>query len=76
MVPIDKQKHFMVGLILSLATGWIHPAVGLIIPLFAAWFKEYIYDKKVPGHTTDPMDMAYTVFGACVGFFTWGVILT
>lgn len=64
MIRYDKVAHFAGGAIIA---GLLYPTFGLGYALLSVTLvavgKEYIYDRIVPKHTTDPMDALATMAG-------------
>lgn len=70
-VPLDKQAHFNVGLIIALIAYFFIGYYSLLLVMIVAAVKEW-YDYKHPTiHTCDFYDWLATVLGAVV---TLGVI--
>jgi len=71
----DKALHFIVGLGIGFSLGLIHPALGFIVVVLLAFLKEFVYDVWIPGHTTDPYDATWTVFGGAIALFLSTIIV-
>ena len=65
----DKQKHFLVGLLLSATIPFIG-AYGLFLCILAGIGKE-VYDLVSKNGTPEVMDVVYTVFPGAIVFLLY-----
>jgi hypothetical protein len=62
-IPLDKQLHFIAGLVLS-SFGFIHP---LLFSLgFIAGITKEIYDAKTKKGNPEILDAFYTIIGSTI----------
>lgn len=67
-VPVDKQGHFIVGILIYATLHFVNPTVGMVAVIAAAFAKEgydYLHRDR---HTPDVWDTVATVLGGVVGF--------
>ncbi len=68
-IPKDKQKHLLVGLALSLLTGFsLCPIVGLATAAVVGALKETIWDWLLKKGTPELLDFVATVAGGVIGY--------
>ena len=64
MIPIDKQKHFIAGIIIYTISSLFMPIMWALVPvMFIATAKE-VYDYVSKKGTPDINDLLYTIYGA------------
>ena len=70
---IDKIKHLIAGLIISLLGGLVNPLLGLWLAVLAGALKEY-YDSLGYG-CVEFWDFGCTWLGGLIGYMVWLGIL-
>lgn len=64
---MDKILHFIIGALISICFGFIHPTVGLCLGIAAGVWKEF-HDLMFKKTYINIKDMLFTAIGAFVGF--------
>lgn len=64
MIPIDKQYHFIAGLLIYLWSQFIFTTWYALIPVVAIGTAKEVYDYVSKKGTPDINDLLYTIYGA------------
>ena len=75
-MPIDKIKHLVAGMFISLMVSLLTsmPWLGVVASIIIGAGKEY-YDSFHPEHTVDKWDFAVTALGGLIGAAIVGIFL-
>lgn len=66
---MDKIKHFLVGLSVSLVAGiWYTPGLGLTCAALSGIWKEVVWDRLLKKGTPELLDFVATMVGGVVGY--------
>lgn len=64
MIPIDKQYHFIAGMLIYIIAQSFMPIVWAMVPVVAIGTAKEIYDYLSKKGTPDINDLLYTIYGA------------
>ncbi len=63
-MPIDKQYHFIAGMLIYLIAQLFMPPVWALIPVIAIGTGKEVIDYVTKKRTPDINDLLYTIYGA------------
>jgi len=63
-MPIDKQYHFIAGMLIYLIAQSFMPPVWALIPVIAIGTAKEVIDYVTKKGTPDINDLLYTIYGA------------
>ena len=63
-MPIDKQYHFIAGMLIYIIAQLFMPPVLALIPVIAIATGKEVYDYVSGKGTPDINDLLYTIYGA------------
>jgi hypothetical protein len=63
-MPIDKQYHFIAGMIIYIIALFFMPPIWAMVPVIAIGTAKEVYDYISKKGTPDINDLLYTIYGA------------
>lgn len=63
-MPIDKQYHFIAGMLIYIIAQSLMPPVWAMVPVIAIGTAKEVYDYISMKGTPDIDDLLYTIYGA------------
>jgi hypothetical protein len=63
-MPIDKQYHFIAGMIIYIFASLLMPTLWAMVPVVAIATAKEVYDYISKKGTPDINDLLYTIYGA------------
>ena len=73
-IPIDKQYHFIAGMLIYLIACRFMQPVWALIPVIAIGTAKEVYDYVSGKGTPDINDLLFTIYGALPAFLTRVII--
>lgn len=64
MIPIDKQYHFIAGMLIYIIAQIFMPVIWAMLPVIAIGTAKEVYDYVSKKGTPDINDLLYTIYGA------------
>jgi len=63
-MPIDKQYHFIAGMLIYIIACLFMPPIWAMVPVIAIGTAKEVYDYVSHKGTPDINDLLYTIYGA------------
>jgi len=63
-MPIDKQYHFIAGMLIYIIASAFMPLLWALVPVIAIGTAKEVYDYITMEGTPDINDLLYTIYGA------------